>query len=87
MGASVGEVMLVVSREILVLMLVAVLLAWIMAYFFMQHWLQEFPFNIGFQPWIYLVAALTAMAIALFTVTMLAWREARSNPARTLHYE
>jgi len=87
MGASVGEVMLVVSREILVLMLVAVLLAWIITYFFMQNWLQGFPFNMGFQPWIYLVAALSAMAIALLTVTLLAWREARSNPARTLHYE
>jgi putative ABC transport system permease protein len=87
MGATIGEVILVVSREILVLMLIAVLLAWIAAYLFMQNWLQGFPFNIGFQPWIYLVSALTAMFIALLTVTLLAWREARSNPARTLHYE
>jgi putative ABC transport system permease protein len=87
MGASILEVMLVLSREILVLMLIAVMLAWLAAYLFMQNWLQGFPFNIGFQPWIYLVAALSAMIIALLTVTLLAWREARSNPARTLHYE
>jgi len=87
MGATIGEVVLVVSREILMLMFVAVAIAWIAAYLFMQHWLQGFSFNIGFQPWIYLVAALSAMAIAFLTVTLLAWREARSNPARTLHYE
>jgi len=87
MGATIREVMLVVSREILFLMSISVLLAWIAAYLFMQNWLQGFPFNIGFQPWIYLVAAFSAMIIALFTVSLLAWRAARSNPARTLHYE
>jgi ABC-type antimicrobial peptide transport system permease subunit len=53
----------------------------------MQNWLKGFPFNIGFQPWIYLVAAISAMVIALVTVSLLAWRAARSNPAQTLHYE
>lgn len=87
MGATIGEVMLVVSREILGLMGISVLLAWLAAYLFMQNWLEGFPFNIGFQPWIYLVAALSAMIIALLTVSFLAWRAARSNPAHTLHYE
>jgi putative ABC transport system permease protein len=87
LGATMGEVILVVSREIILLMTISVLLAWIAAYLFMQNWLQGFPFNIGFQPWIYLVAAVSAMIIALLTVTLLAWRVARSNPARTLHYE
>jgi putative ABC transport system permease protein len=87
MGATIGEVMLVVSREILLLMIVSVGLAWIAAYLFMQQWLQGFPFNIGFQPWIYLVAAGSAVVIALLTVTLLAWRSARTNPARVLHYE
>jgi len=87
MGASIWQVMLEVSREIILLMSISVLLAWIAAYLFMQNWLQEFPFNIGFQPWIYLVAALSAMLIALLTVSLLAWQAASSNPARTLHYE
>jgi putative ABC transport system permease protein len=87
LGASIWQVMLVVSREILLLMSISVLLAWIAAYLFMQNWLQGFPFNIGFQPWIYLVAALSAMLIALLTVSLLAWQAASSNPARTLHYE
>jgi putative ABC transport system permease protein len=87
MGASVGDVIKVVSREIILLMSISVLLAWIAAYFFMQNWLHGFPFNIGFKPWIYLVSAISAMFIALLSVTLLAYRSARRNPARTLHYE
>jgi putative ABC transport system permease protein len=87
MGASITEVVMVVSREIVILMSASVLLAWIAAYIFMQNWLQGFPFHIGFQPWIYVVSALTAMAISLLTVSVLAYRAATSNPAQTLHYE
>jgi len=87
MGASITEVVLVVSREIVILMSASVLLAWIAAYIFMQNWLHGFPFHIGFQPWIYVISALTAMAISLLTVSILAYRAATSNPAQTLHYE
>ena len=87
MGASIGEVVLYVSREIVSLVTISVLLAWIAAYFFMQNWLQDFPYNIGFKPWIYVIAALAAIVISLVTVTILAFRAARSNPADVLHYE
>lgn len=87
MGASIADVIRVVSREVLQLMGISVLIAWIGSYFFMQNWLQDFPFHIGFKPWIYLVSALTAMFIALVSVTLLAYRAARRNPATTLHYE
>jgi putative ABC transport system permease protein len=87
MGASIGDVIVVVSREVILLMGISVLLAWITAYLFMQNWLHDFPFNIGFKPWIYLVSAISAMLLAIFSVTLLAYRAARGNPARTLHYE
>lgn len=87
MGASIREVIMAVSREILRLMSVSVLLAWIAAYLFMQNWLQDFPYNIGFKPWIYLVAAGTAMLLSLLTVVYLSYRAARANPANILHYE
>ncbi|MCK5692186.1 MAG: ABC transporter permease [Bacteroidales bacterium] len=87
MGASIGDVILVVSREVVLLMGISVLLAWIAAYLFMQNWLHAFPFSIGFKPWIYMVSAISAMLIAIISVTLLAYRAARGNPARTLHYE
>jgi putative ABC transport system permease protein len=87
MGASIGSVIMVVSREVVLLMGISVLMAWIASYLFMQNWLQDFPFRIGFQPWIYLVSALSAMLIAIISVTLLAYRAARRNPASILHYE
>jgi len=69
------------------LMGISVLLAWIAAYYFMQNWLHGFPFNIGFKPWIYIVSAISALLLAIFSVTLLAYRAARRNPASTLHYE
>jgi putative ABC transport system permease protein len=87
MGASIGDVIRVVSREVIMLMGISVLLAWIASYLFMQNWLRGFPFSIGFKPWIYLVSALSAMLIAIFSVTLLAYRAARRNPAIILHYE
>jgi putative ABC transport system permease protein len=87
MGASIGNVILVVSREVVILMGISVMFAWILAYLFMQNWLQDFPFNIGFKPWIYFVSAFSALLIAVITVSLLAYRAARRNPADTLHYE
>ena len=66
---------------------ISIFLAWILAYLFMNQWLEGFPFNIGFQPWIYLLSALLAIVIATVTVAGLAWRIAVSNPADVLHYE
>jgi len=87
MGATVGHVIVVVSREMVRLMGISVLMAWIASYLFMQNWLQGFPFNIGFKPWIYLVSAISAIFIAILSVTLVAYQAARKNPARTLHYE
>lgn len=87
MGATVGEVVLFVSREIVSLVVLSVLFAWILSYFLMQDWLGNFPFNIGFRPWIYIVAALTAVFISILSVSVLAYRAAISNPAEVLHYE
>ncbi len=87
MGASIGDVIRVVSREVVLLMGISVLLAWIVAFLFMQNWLHDFPFNIGFKAWIYIVSALSAMFLAIASVTLLAYRAARRNPASILHYE
>jgi len=87
MGASVGEVVLYVSREIVLLVSISVVLAWIVSFLFMQNWLKSFPYNIGFKPWIYVLAAMTAVLISIFAVSTLAFRAARSNPADVLHHE
>lgn len=87
MGATMTDVLMIVSREIVLLLGISIVLAWIVAFFFMQNWLQLFPYNIGFTPQTYLLAALIAIIIAMATVSTLAIRAARSNPVDALHHE
>ncbi|MFZ5940588.1 MAG: ABC transporter permease [Bacteroidota bacterium] len=87
MGARARDVLFIVSREILILMGFSVMLAWILAFYFMQGWLADFPYNIGFRPWLFIIAAAAALLIALATVSFQAIRAARSNPVDALHYE
>jgi len=87
LGASIGEVVLHISREIALLVIISVMLAWILAYLLMRDWLLNFPYNIGFKPWIYALAAMIAVLISAMAVAALAYRAARSNPADVLHYE
>ena len=65
----------------------AILIAMPAAYFIMQDWLRDFPYNVGFQPLLFLMAAVLAIVIALVTVTITSLKAARTNPAMALHYE
>ncbi len=87
MGATALEIVMEVSREILYLMGISILIAWIASYLFMQNWLRDFPYNIGFQPWIYVTSAFCAILLALVTVAYLSYRAAVTSPARTLYHE
>ena len=53
----------------------------------MQDWLRGFPYNVGFQPVLFISAALLAIIIAMVTVTFTSLKAARINPALALHYE
>ena len=65
----------------------AILIAMPAAYFIMQDWLRDFPYNVGFQPLLFLMAAVLTIVIALVTVTITSLKAARTNPAMALHYE
>jgi len=87
MGASQRDILVIVSRDIVILMGFSVMLAWLLAFYFMQGWLQDFPYNIGFRPWLFIIAAGSALLIALFTVSIQSIRVARRNPVDAIHYE
>ena len=87
LGASISEVVALLSRELLVLVGLAVLVAWPVAYFAMSSWLRNFPFRTSFNPWIFLVSGLAALIIAFLTVSFQAIKAASANPADSLRYE
>jgi putative ABC transport system permease protein len=87
MGANLYHLLMIISREILVILGISVVFAWIIAYFFMKNWLQLFPYNVGFTPGIYLLAAFVAVSVTMLAVNVITFRAARSNPVDALYHE
>ena len=87
MGASESNILTLVSRSVMISLMVAIVIAWPVAWYMMRDWLNNFPYNIGFQPVLFFLAALLALVIALITVVTTSIKAARTNPATALHYE
>jgi ABC-type lipoprotein release transport system permease subunit len=87
LGASSGQVVLLLSKEFARWVLLANLVAWPAAYFAVRSWLQKFPYRTGIAPSLFVLAGAAALVIALITVSGQAWKTARRNPADALRYE
>jgi putative ABC transport system permease protein len=87
LGATVPSILMLLSREIVILILFANLIAWPAAWYLMDLWLDSFAFHIGMNPLVYLAAALAAILLALLTVSTQTFRAAMTNPSNTLRYE
>lgn len=87
LGASVVRIIHLFSKEFIMLVLVANIIAWPIAYFVMNKWLQNFAYKINISWWTFLLAGVTALVIALLTVSYQAIKAATSNPVEALRYE
>ncbi len=87
LGATETNVIAVISRSVVYSVGISILIAMPVAYFMMQDWLRDFPYNVGFQPLLFAIAAMLAIIIAMITVTITSLKAARTNPAICLHYE
>jgi len=87
LGATETNIVTVISRSVGYAVGISILIAMPVAYFMMRDWLRDFPYNVGFQPLLFISAALLAIIIAMVTVTVTSLRAARINPALALHYE
>jgi putative ABC transport system permease protein len=87
LGASVSNILTLLSREIILLILVANAIAWPIAWYFMDQWLDTFAYHINMDVLSYLLAGISAIFIALITVGAQTINAALSNPAKTLRYE
>jgi putative ABC transport system permease protein len=87
LGASVLNIVQLLSREIIVLIIIANLIAWPVAWYLMSQWLDGFAYRIDINIGLYALAALSAIVIALVTVGTQTIKAATRNPANTLRYE
>ena len=86
-GASMGQITALLSVDFVRCITTAFIIACPMAYFIMQRWLQNFAYRTGIQLWIFAVAGLGTILIALITASWQTVRAARANPVETLKYE
>ena len=89
MGASIQHMVGLLSRQFVGLVLLAILIAVPLAGYAIHHWLEDYAYriNILMSWWVFVLAGVLAIAIALVTVTILAWRAAIANPVDSLRVE
>ena len=87
LGASVVGIMKLLSGEFMKVVLLANLIAWPVAYYFMTTWLQGFAYRTGISIWIFLLAGGIALFVATATVGIQVVKAATANPAESLRYE
>jgi putative ABC transport system permease protein len=87
LGASVGNIVTMLSKDFLKLVLIAALIAFPIAWWGMHKWLNNFEYKISVGWWVFAIAALAATLIALFTISFQAIRAAVANPVKSLRTE
>jgi ABC-type antimicrobial peptide transport system permease subunit len=87
LGASVQNISLLISKEFLYLVVIAILIATPLAWIVMNQWLNGFPYRIHIQLWMFVVVAFTALIIAMTTIAVNTIRAAMQNPVTSLRSE
>ncbi len=86
-GATVNGIVMLLSKDYLVLVLLACLIAMPITWYIMHKWLEDFAYRIEIQWWMFAVAGLAAVLIALLTVSGQAIKAAVANPVDSLRNE
>ena len=86
-GAKVSEVMTMINKDFLIWILIAFIIACPVAYYLMQKWLQNFAYKTELSWWIFFLAGLLILGIALITLSWQSWSAATRNPVEALRYE
>ncbi len=87
LGSSVTGITALLSKDFLKLVILSFVLAFPIAWWAMNRWLQDFDYRISIQWWVFAVAGIIAVLIALITVSSLAIRAAIANPVNSLRTE
>jgi putative ABC transport system permease protein len=87
LGASVANISVMLSRDFVVLVIMAIFIASPIAWYFMHKWLQGFAYHVNVSWWVFVLAGLSAVVIALATVSFQAIKAAVANPADSLRSE
>lgn len=87
MGARTSDILSLLTKNFSVLVLLANIIAWPLAWWALKKWLQNFSYHTDIALWMFPLAGLLALAIALATTAWQAYSAANTNPAETLKFE
>ena len=86
-GAGISRVMVLLNKDFVIWVAIAFIIACPVAWYAMNLWLRNFAYTTDLSWWIFALAGIIALVIALLTVSWQSWRAAATNPAETLRYE
>ncbi len=86
-GARVSEIITMLNKDYLIWVSIAFVVATPVAWLAMNKWLENFAYKTGLNWWIFVLAGILALGIALITVSIQSWKAARRNPVEALRYE
>jgi putative ABC transport system permease protein len=87
LGASVANITAMLSKDFVILIMIAILIASPVAYYFANQWLQDFAYRTNISWWVFAAAGLSAILIALITISFQAIKAAIANPVKSLRTE
>jgi putative ABC transport system permease protein len=87
LGAKVSTLVVLLAKDFVKLVGIAAVIAFPLAWWFMNDWLKDFAYRVNIQWWVFFVAALSVMLITLLTVSIQAIRAALANPVKALRTE
>lgn len=87
LGASTGNIVYLFSKEFIILIAIAFAIATPIAWYYMHQWLQDYAYRISISWWIFAIGGLTAIIIALVTISFQAIKAALANPVKSLRSE
>jgi putative ABC transport system permease protein len=86
-GAKIFEILMMLNKNFIKWVGIAFVIACPVAWFVMHKWLENFAYKTGLSWWIFVLAGLIALGIAIMTVSWQSWRAATRNPVEALRYE
>ncbi len=87
LGAEASQIVRLLSKDFIKLVVLSIVLSIPISYYVMNGWLKGFQYHIDIQWWIFALAALSALIIALITVSLQAAKAALTNPVNSLRSE
>jgi putative ABC transport system permease protein len=87
LGASVPNILVLLSTDFLKLIFISLFIAIPVGWYVMHSWLQDFAYRINIHWWVFIIAAVIAILIAVFTIGTQAIKAALTNPIKSLRTE